>query len=387
MVSDTRFPAAASRSADLDAVAEDYARRRTQSQGPQAQQLRDGMITDMLPLADRLAHRYYNSGEPIADLQQVARLGLVKAVDRYDSERGSFTAFAVVTIDGEIKRYFRDHTWGVRVPRRVQELSLHMSRARRDLIAELQRQPTDAEIAARCEVELPEINDARMSYAGYRPLPLSTPIGDTGQELGDVFGETDPDIDSAADQITVARLVKLLPAREHRILTMRFSENLTQAQIGEELGLSQMHVSRLLSRTLLWLRESLTTNVVPRWPGVGADEEDGRLTVVMRVDTTRSVQVRVNGELDRDNAVQLRRLLLDAVRCAARHRGVRLDMSGVSMLDAAGVAALLAVHEAARARQVTVRAVGLQPFVRRIAEISGLGALLSGPGGAHDGNS
>jgi RNA polymerase sigma-B factor len=377
MLPDTRTPAAASRSADLDAIAQVYAHGRSDSQGPRAQRLRDNMITDMLPLADRLAHRYRNSGEPMADLEQVARLGLVKAVDRYEADRGSFTAFAVVTIDGEIKRYFRDHTWGVRVPRRVQELSLEVTRARRDLTAELSRHPTDAEIATRCEIDVREVNEARVSHAGYRPLPLSTPIGDTGQELGDVFGAPDPGIDTAADQITVAHLVQLLPAREHRILTMRFTGNLTQAQIAAELGLSQMHVSRLLSRTLDWLRESLLNNAAPRWPGTETDQEDERLVVVTRVQRTRSVHVKVAGEVDRDNSLQLRKLLLDAVRYAAREQSVTLDLSGVSMLDAAGVSALLAVHEAARARAVTVRAVGLQPFVRRIAEISGLGALLA----------
>jgi RNA polymerase sigma-B factor len=138
-----------------------------------------------------------------------------------------------------------------------------------------------------------------------------------------------------------------------------------------------MHVSRLLSRTLAWLRESLSGNVVPRLPGAGPEQDDDRLSVVMRVHPTRSVHVRVGGEVDRDNAVQLRNRLLDAVRCAARHRSVTLDLGGVSMLDAAGVSALVAVHEAARARSVKVRAVGLQPFVRRVAEITGLGALLS----------
>jgi RNA polymerase sigma-B factor len=377
MAPDTRIPAAASRSADLDAIAEGYSRGRSGSDGAGDRQLRDDMITDMLPLADRLAHRYRNSGEPMADLEQVARLGLVKAVDRYDADRGSFTAFAVITIDGEIKRYFRDHTWGVRVPRRVQELSLEVARARRELTAELSRHPTDAEIAARCEVDVQAVNEARVSHAGYRPLPLSTPIGDSGQQLGDVFGTPDPGIDLAADQITVAHLVQLLPAREHRILTLRFNGNLTQGQIAAELGLSQMHVSRLLSRTLEWLRESLLSNAAPRWPGPESDQADDRLAVVTRVRRNRSVLVKVDGEVDRDNSLQLRKLLLDAVRYAALEQSVTLDLSGVSMLDATGVSVLLAVHEAARARAVRVHAVGLQPFVRRIAEISGLGALLS----------
>jgi RNA polymerase sigma-B factor len=362
--------------ADLDAIAEDYDRRRADCPGPVARRLRDDLITEMVPLADRIARRYRNCGEPPADLTQVARLGLVKAVDRYDAQRGSFTAFAVLTIVGEIKRYFRDQTWGVRVPRRLQELAREVSHAEATLSGELCRRPSDAEVAARCLVETDAVNEARISHAGYRPVPLSTPIGDSGRQLGETFGEPDPAIDLATDRITARDLVQKLPAREQRILDMRFNHDLTQAQMADELGLSQMHVSRLLARALLWLREGMLNNTEPRWPGADPESGDDRLSVDVRIRRGRSVHVRAAGEADRDNAQYLRSVLLDAVRCAGRHQTVTLELSGLSMLDSAGVAALLAVHELARTRGVRVQAVGLTPFVRRIAEISGLGALL-----------
>jgi RNA polymerase sigma-B factor len=367
----------ASRSADLDAIAEDYDRRLTGCSGPQAQRLRERMVTDLLPFADRIAGRYRNCGEPAADLAQVARLGLVKAVARYQARRGSFTAYAVLTVDGEIKRYLRDQTWGVRVPRTMQDLAREVRRAEEALTAELRRRPAEAEIAARCGITAGEVRAARVSYAGYRPTPLSTPIGDSGQELGESFGEPDPGIDLVTDRLTARHLVHKLPARERHILDLRFNRGLTQIQIADKLGMSQMHVSRLLNRTLRWLREQMLGNSPSPWPGGDPEPDDGRLRIEVRTLERRAVVVRAAGEVDRDNARQLREVLLEAVGYAGRHRTLTLDLNGVSMLDAAGVSALVAAHESARARGVTVRAVGLSPFARRIAEVTGLGALLT----------
>jgi RNA polymerase sigma-B factor len=376
MPTDASTTAFASRTADLDAIAEDYDRRLTGCSGSRAQRLREQMVTEMMPFADRIARRYRNCGEPAADLAQVARLGLVKTVARYQARRGSFTAYAVLTIDGEIKRYLRDQTWGVRVPRPLQDLAREVSRADEALTGELRRRPSEAEIAARCGVDDSTVRAARAANAGYRPTPLSTPMGDRGQELGEIFGAVDPGIDLVTDRLTALDLLAKLPARERHILDLRFHHGLTQTEIADKIGLSQMHVSRLLTRTLLWLRAGMLDSTPPPWPASELDPHDGRLRLDLQTRPGRCVLVRAAGEVDRANAAQLRETLLEAVRCAGRRGTVTLDMSGVSMLDSAGVSALLAAHESARVRAVRVRAVGLTPIIRKIAEITGLGAVL-----------
>jgi RNA polymerase sigma-B factor len=358
---------------DLDVIAEDYARAWERSAGEQRERLREEMIRTALPFAGRLAGRYRNSGEPSDDLHQVARLGLVKAVDRYEPGRGSFTAYAVVTITGELKRHFRDHTWAVHVPRRFQDLSLEVTQATGVLRQQLGRMPTDAELAVHCDVDVDRIVSARMSSASYRPASLNTPVGEGDTELGDLFGETDADVDLVEDQLTVRRLIARMPERERRLLTLRFYGNLSQAEIAADFGVSQMHVSRLLSRALGWLREAMLTDVVPRWR---ADESDHPLDVTTGVKPGGVVWVRVAGEVDRDNAHELSEALLAAVARAGAGRAVMAELAGVPLLDAAGVSALVAVHEAARVRDVKVTVTGLQPHVRQIVAISGLRALL-----------
>jgi RNA polymerase sigma-B factor len=358
----------------LDQVAERYARRRAACAGADARRVRNEMITEMLPLAGRLSHRYGKSGEPAADIEQVARLGLIKAVDRYDPGRGSFTAFAVLSISGEIKRHFRDRTWGVHVPRRLQELAAEAGRADSALEQELNRRPTEQEIAARCKAAVHDVREARRSQAGYRPIALSTPVGQGSDQLGDLFGDVDPEVDGVADRLTVAGLIAMLPPRERRLLGLRFYSDRTQAEIGAELGISQMHVSRLLSRALAWLREGMLSDTVPPWPGGEAELNDERLGVTLEVAPSGVLTVRVAGEVDRDNVGYLRRRLIAAVGSAAQT--VVIDLSQVPLLDAAGVAALLAVHESARAQGVAVGVTGLQPHVRRIAVVAGLGAMI-----------
>jgi RNA polymerase sigma-B factor len=319
-----------------------------------------------------MARRYRNRGELPEDLEQVARLGLVKAVDRYEPERGSFTAYAVMTIMGELKRHFRDHTWDVHVPRRVQELSLEVTRAAAQLRQE-DRRPTDAELAVHCDVSEEALVAARMSAAAYRSTSLNIPIGDGGAELGDLFGEPDAGVGLVEDRLTVAHLITRLPAREQRLLSMRFYGNQTQADIAAQLGMSQMHVSRLLSRALGWLREAMLTDIVPRWQPEGADDD---LDVSTRLIAGGAIEVRVAGEVDRDNAHVLSDVLLDTVRRAGAGQRIVVDMARTPLLDAAGIAALTSVHEAARVRAVLVTVTGLPPHVRRIAMISGLRALL-----------
>ncbi len=359
---------------DLDEIAVRYAQERRTLPAAQAARLRDEMIRTMLPFAGRLARRYRHGREPLEDLVQVARMGLVKSVDRYDPRRGSFTAYALATISGDVKKHFRDHTWGVHVPRRLQELALAVNRAENALTVELARRPTDAEVARRCEIAEPAVADARRSGAGYRAVSLSLPVGDSGGQLGDLFGATDPAVETVADHVTLRRLLPYVPPRERRILEERFYGERTQSEIAADLGISQMHVSRLLSRTLGWLRAAMLSDEMPPWPAGDPDSGEADPVVTTRTDPAGVVRVAVTGEVDQDNADRLRRHLLRLLdRCGA---GLEIDLRGVPLLDAAGVALLLAVYEAARVRDVTVTATGMQPFVRRIAAVTGLRALL-----------
>ncbi|SNY70475.1 sigma-70 family RNA polymerase sigma factor [Paractinoplanes atraurantiacus] len=347
---------------DLDAIAETYAADRDASADERAaRRLRDATIQRMLPMADRLARRYRFGSEPADDVAQVARLGLVKAVERYDPERGSFTAYAVSVITGEIKRHFRDTGWNVHVPRRLQELALAVGRAKQDLTAELGRWPTEAELAARCGVDREDMRAALVSGAGYRAVSLSQPTGDGTAELGDLFGSPDRDIDLVPDRVSLADLLDRMPQRERHLLTMRFQGNHTQQEIGDELGISQMHVSRLLSRALGWLREALLTDAVPPWPG--ENDEPGMLQVIPEL----GGRARVIGEIDRDNTARLRAGVQPLL--ARTHAGSRLtlDLSRVPLLDAAGAGTLLTLRRAAAGRDVRLELTGMQPHVRQVA--------------------
>ncbi|MEU8820125.1 SigB/SigF/SigG family RNA polymerase sigma factor [Actinoplanes sp. NPDC048796] len=347
---------------DLDEVAESYAADRDASPDERAaRRLRDATIQRMLPMADRLARRYRSGSEPADDITQVARLGLVKAVERYDPERGSFTAYAVSVITGEIKRHFRDTGWNVHVPRRLQELALAVGRARQDLTGELGRGPTEAELADRCGVGREDVRAALVSGAGYRALSLSQPTHDGTGELGDLFGSDDHNLDLVPDRVSLADLLDRLPQRERRILTMRFQGNHTQQEIGDELGISQMHVSRLLSRALSWLREALLTDAVPPWPG--EDEEPGQLRVIPEL----GGRVRVIGEIDRDNTARLRAGVQPLLARTPAGAVLTLDLSQVPLVDAAGIGTLVTLRRAAAGRGARLELTGMQPFVRRVA--------------------
>jgi RNA polymerase sigma-B factor len=359
---------------DLDSAADAYTRALAGADGSARERLRDDFVGRALPFARRLARRYRGRGEPAEDLEQVARLGLVKTVDRYDPQRGSFTAYAVVTITGELKRHFRNHTWGVHVPRRMQDLTLEIGHATTALTARLARTPRPEEIAVHLAIEVADVRDAQTSAAGYSPASLNTPVdGADGTELADLVGAPDPGLGLVDDLATVARLLCHLPERERRLLALRFYGNLSQAEIAAELGVSQMHVSRLLSRALAWLREAMLSDTPPAW--TASDGTDHRLTVRTTIGGDE-IRAGVRGEIDRDNAGHLREELLAGLRRGTPRRFV-VDLSGVPLLDAAGVAVLLAVREAARVRDVQVRAVGLQPFVARIVAVSGLRDILA----------
>ena len=360
---------------DLDAAAVDYATRIAGASDGVRAALRDEMTRLCLPFAGRMARRYRGRGENLEDLEQVARLGLVKAIDRYDPERGSFTAYAVITISGEIKRHFRDRTWGVHVPRRIQDLSLEVGHASMVLTTELSRTPTPAEIAGRLNVSVPAVLEALESAAGYSPSSLNAPAGGEGAaEFGDLLGGADSDLEMVDDKLTVAGLLLRLPARERRMLAMRFYGNRTQAEIAAELGISQMHVSRLLTRSLAWLREAMLSDSLPRWEGAnGPTDLHGMQISVQHGDGV--LTVRVQGEVDRDTAERLRVSVRHAISSLGGDRLV-IDLAGVPLVDAAGVAVLLDAASAAAVADAQLTLVKAQPYVARILGVSGLQNLM-----------
>jgi RNA polymerase sigma-B factor len=220
--------------------------------------LRDQLIEAHLGLAEYLARRFANRGEPLDDLVQVASLGLVKAVERFDPGRGlEFTTFATPTIVGELKRHFRDKGWAVRVPRRVQELHLRVTRVVDDLALEMGRSPTVEEIAKRAGTTEDEVIEAIDAGSAYRSTSLDAGRGDDDDSPGLLgqLGAIDPEMASAERRAALGPLIAELPEREQVMLYLRFYEGMTQSEIAKRLGISQMHVSRLLSRSLQRLRE------------------------------------------------------------------------------------------------------------------------------------
>jgi RNA polymerase sigma-B factor len=222
--------------------------------------LRARIIEDLLPLATHLAARFRNRGEPFDDLVQVANLALIKAVDGFDPHRGvSFSSYAVPFIAGELKRHFRDKTWHVRVPRRLQELSLQINRATDELTQRLGRSPTVSDLALHLEIGEEEAIEALEAAGAYHSLSLDAPAGgeDGASTLVDIIGSEDAELAGVDARVALPPLLATLPVREQRILAMRFFGNLTQSQIAAELGISQMHVSRLITKALTTLRHAL----------------------------------------------------------------------------------------------------------------------------------
>jgi RNA polymerase sigma-B factor len=219
---------------------------------------RDALVDEFLPLARHLVRRYGRENRHAEDLFQVASMGLLKAIDRFDPELGNaFTTFAAPTILGEIKRYFRDKSWTVRVPRDLQELALKVSRVTDELERELGRIPTASEVAERTGSSVEHVLEARVAAGARHGLSLDRPGGDADDEGASIaarFGVTDAALARAEDTATVEQLVVCLGERERTILHLRFHEDLTQAEIGHRLGISQMHVSRLIRESIARLR-------------------------------------------------------------------------------------------------------------------------------------
>ncbi len=225
---------------------------------------REQLAERYLPLARRLARRYQRAEEPLEDLVQVASLGLLKAIDRFDATRDvAFSSFAVPTVLGELKRHFRDRTWSVRVPRDLQELALRVDRTATELSLTSGRAPTVAELASAVGVPEEQVLDALGAAGAYRAGSLDAPRSaqggdDPGEPLvGDALGVEEGGFDRAEERATLAPLLAHVSPRERLVLRLRFAEDLTQAEIGERIGVSQMQVSRLIRAALARLREGL----------------------------------------------------------------------------------------------------------------------------------
>jgi RNA polymerase sigma-B factor len=222
---------------------------------------RELLIERHLPLARSLASRYRRSSEPFEDLVQVASIGLVKAVDRFDADRGfAFTTFAIPTIYGELRRHFRDTGWAVHLPRGLQERAIQVDAAQQRLGGRIGRQPTANELAEYLELNVNEVTEALQAATAYAAVSLDAPApgsSDGGATISflEQHGREDERFELLEADLTIRQAARELPARERRILYLRFVKNLTQTQIAERVGVSQMQVSRLLRRTLEHLRE------------------------------------------------------------------------------------------------------------------------------------
>ncbi|MFK0114359.1 RNA polymerase sigma factor SigF [Streptomyces sp. NPDC090994] len=233
--------------------------RRMDDGSPEYAELRNRLVRMHLPLVEHLARRFRNRGEPLDDLTQVATIGLIKSVDRFDPERGvEFSTYATPTVVGEIKRHFRDKGWAVRVPRRLQELRLSLTTATAELSQLHGRSPTVHELAEKLAISEEEVLEGLESANAYSTLSLDVPdTDDESPAVADTLGAEDEALEGVEYRESLKPLLEDLPPREKRILLLRFFGNMTQSQIAQEVGISQMHVSRLLARTLAQLREKL----------------------------------------------------------------------------------------------------------------------------------
>ncbi|MFC3453022.1 SigB/SigF/SigG family RNA polymerase sigma factor [Amycolatopsis speibonae] len=227
---------------------------------PEHERLRERLILELLPIAEHIAVRFGGRGQPKEDLIQVARIGLMKAVDRFDPwQGGDFLAYAVPTVMGEVRRFFRDTGWAVHVPRGMQELRTRLSRGTTELTQLLGRAPTPSELAGHLDVDVDTVREGLLAANSYQTSSLDKPVneGEGTLPLSDVVGELDSRFELIEDRHTVVPLLEGLPERDRAIIVMRFFDGLTQSQIAARLGISQMHVSRLLAKILQDLRSRL----------------------------------------------------------------------------------------------------------------------------------
>lgn len=229
---------------------------------PEFQRQRDKIVERCLPLADHIARRFEGRGEPRDDLVQVARVGLVNAVARFDVDAGSdFVSFAVPTIMGEVRRHFRDNSWSVKVPRRLKELHLRLGTATAELSQRLGRAPTATELAEELEMDRAEVVEGLVAGSSYNTLSIDSGSGsaedDDARAIADTLGDVDASLDRIEDREALRPLLEGLPERERMVLVLRFFDSMTQTQIADRVGISQMHVSRLLAKSLTRLRDQL----------------------------------------------------------------------------------------------------------------------------------
>lgn len=253
------------RDPDWSAVEDLFERLAACSTPGERRRWRQRIITECLPLADHIAYRFVGRGEPSDDLIQVARIGLVKSVDRYVPAKGRFMAFAVPTIRGEVRRHFRDGTWSMRVPRKVQETQLRMRHAVETLSQRLNRSPTNPEVARELGVDDDDVAQSHSAHWAYRPLSLDAPRpADDGSEptgIGATHGVDDPGYETVENIMVLREAIAELDPRRRAILGMRFFEGLTQREIALRLDISQVQVSRLLDATLTRLRDRMDDGV------------------------------------------------------------------------------------------------------------------------------
>jgi len=234
-------------------------------------ELRERLVAGYLPVARNIARRYANRGEPLDDLIQTACIGLISAIDRYRRERGEhFLAFAVPTITGEVRRHFRDRTWAMRVPRRLKELHIEINSAVVELSQRLGRAPRPSEIAYHLDVTLDAVLEALAASHAYEATSLDRTLSpgegsesDGSSTVGQLIGSPDAGFDQVTDSRAVSPYLAALPERERAILLMRFYRDMSQQQIADRIGISQMHVSRLLSTTLARLRDAVISDHPP----------------------------------------------------------------------------------------------------------------------------
>lgn len=229
---------------------------------PQRQRLREQLISGYMPVAEHIARRFAGRGEPLEDLVQIATVGLINAVDRFEPARGSdFFSFAVPTITGEVRRYFRDHGWSTRVPRRLKDLHIAIRGTLAELSQQLGRAPRPTEIADRLGLPVSEVIEGLQAGEAYRSSSLDEMLnsGEGKATLGEFIGGLDAELALIDDREALRPLLAELAPRERTILALRFFRQLTQTQIAEQVGISQMHVSRVLRQTLAFLQERMAS--------------------------------------------------------------------------------------------------------------------------------
>jgi len=225
---------------------------------PERVALRNKLVTGYLPVVQHISPRFAGRGEPVDDLEQAGTVGLLNAVDRFEPGRGiDFLSYAVPTITGEVRRHFRDRTWSMRVPRRLKDLQSSINGAVGPLSQELGRAPRPSEIAARLGIATEEVVEGLDAQQAYRSTSLDELVSGADTALTDTLGVADAELDKVDYRQTLAPLLDELPERERTILVLRFFGNMTQTQIADRVGISQMHVSRLLAQTVASLRRRL----------------------------------------------------------------------------------------------------------------------------------